>query len=177
MDEKFDSFSAKLDGLTDQEIEARIAAAIWVDDKQAFVLRYLEDKKLERRKAAKAEELGCVAPGHSQRQPWTWLRTHRQGETRLYNRGRGYGGSYRFGGGCYCRHLCEAVGMDRSKAEGGGRVPYVRSAPRSGLPRLMHWHRCVGGNSARLLAAMPIMRIRSGPCAESCHKDSGWEPD
>jgi len=57
MDEKFDPFSAKLDGLTDQEIEARIAAAIWVDDKQAFVLRYLEDKKLERKKAAKAEEL------------------------------------------------------------------------------------------------------------------------
>jgi len=57
MYEKFDPFSAKLDGLTDQEIEARIAAAIWVDDKQAFVLRYLEDKKLERRKAAKAEEL------------------------------------------------------------------------------------------------------------------------
>jgi len=39
MDEKFDPFSAKLDGLTDQEIEARIAAAIWVDDKQAFILR------------------------------------------------------------------------------------------------------------------------------------------
>ena len=57
MDEKLDPFSAKLHGLTDQEIEARIAAAIWVDDKQAFVRRYLKDKELARKKAAKAEAL------------------------------------------------------------------------------------------------------------------------
>ena len=57
MDEKLDPFSTKLDGLTDQEIEARIAAALWVDDKHAIVLRYLEDKKLKQKRAAKTEEL------------------------------------------------------------------------------------------------------------------------
>jgi hypothetical protein len=57
MDEKLDPFSARLDGLTDQEIEARIAAAIWVADKHAFVQRYLEDKKQNQEKVAKAKEL------------------------------------------------------------------------------------------------------------------------
>src|SRR5262245_53382571 len=57
MDEKLDPFSTKLDGLTDQEIEARIAAALWVDDKQAFLLRYLEDKKLKESRAAKVSAL------------------------------------------------------------------------------------------------------------------------
>ena len=36
----------ELDQLTDEEIEARLAAAVWVDDKRAAVLRYLEEKKL-----------------------------------------------------------------------------------------------------------------------------------
>ena len=57
MDEKIDPFSSKLDGLTDQEIEARIAAALWVEDKKAFVKRYLEDKKQSQEKVAKAKEL------------------------------------------------------------------------------------------------------------------------
>jgi len=30
----------ELDQLTDEEIEARFAAAVWVDDKRAAVLRY-----------------------------------------------------------------------------------------------------------------------------------------
>ena len=51
MDEKFDPVSAELDQLTDEEIEARLAAAIWVNEKRAFVLRYLEDKKLKRKNA------------------------------------------------------------------------------------------------------------------------------
>jgi hypothetical protein len=40
----------ELDQLTDKEIEARLAAAVWVDDKRAAVLRYLEEKKLGRKK-------------------------------------------------------------------------------------------------------------------------------
>ena len=32
---------------TDEEIEKRLAAAVWVDDKRAAVLRCLEDKKLD----------------------------------------------------------------------------------------------------------------------------------
>ena len=44
MDEKFDPVSAELDQLTDEEIEARLAAAIWVNEKRAFVLRYLEQE-------------------------------------------------------------------------------------------------------------------------------------
>lgn len=57
MDEKFDPVSAELDQLTDEEIEARLAAAIWVNEKRAFVLHYLEDKKLKRKRAARSEEL------------------------------------------------------------------------------------------------------------------------
>ena len=40
----------ELSQLTDEEIEKRLAAAVWVDDKRAAVLRYLEDKKLDRKK-------------------------------------------------------------------------------------------------------------------------------
>ena len=40
MDEKF-PVSAELHQLTDEEIEARLAAAIWVNEKRASVLRYL----------------------------------------------------------------------------------------------------------------------------------------
>ena len=57
MDEKFDPVSAELDQLTDEEIGARHAAAIWVNEKHAFVLRYLEDKKLKRKRTARSEEL------------------------------------------------------------------------------------------------------------------------
>ena len=34
----------ELDQLADEEIEKRLAAAVWVDDKRAAVLRYLEEK-------------------------------------------------------------------------------------------------------------------------------------
>jgi hypothetical protein len=47
----------ELDQLSDQEIEARLAAAVWVDDKRAGVLRYLEEKKLGRKKEAQSAEL------------------------------------------------------------------------------------------------------------------------
>ena len=47
----------ELDQLTDQEIEARLAAAVWVDDKRAAVLRYLEEKKLGRKQEAQVAEL------------------------------------------------------------------------------------------------------------------------
>lgn len=57
MPEKPDLFKEELDQLSDQEIEARLAAAVWVDDKRAAVLRYLEEKKLGRKKAAQSGEL------------------------------------------------------------------------------------------------------------------------
>ena len=47
----------ELSQLTDEEIEKRLAAAVWVDDKRAAVLRYLEDKKLDRKKEAQVAEL------------------------------------------------------------------------------------------------------------------------
>ena len=46
MPEKPDLFKEELDQLSDQEIEARLAAAVWVDDKRAAVLRYLEEQSL-----------------------------------------------------------------------------------------------------------------------------------
>ena len=47
----------ELDQLTDEEIEARLAAAVWVDDKRAAVLRYLEEKKLGKKNEARSAEL------------------------------------------------------------------------------------------------------------------------
>jgi hypothetical protein len=57
MAEKLDLFTEELDQLTDKEIEARLAAAVWVDDKRAAVLRYLEEKKLGLKKEALSGEL------------------------------------------------------------------------------------------------------------------------
>ena len=57
MPEKPDLFKEELDQLSDQEIEARLAAAVWVDDKRAAVLRYLEEKKLGKKKEARSAEL------------------------------------------------------------------------------------------------------------------------
>ena len=47
----------ELGQLTDEEIEARLAAAVWVGEKRAAVLRYLEEKKLGRKKEAQSGEL------------------------------------------------------------------------------------------------------------------------
>jgi hypothetical protein len=57
MPEKPDLFKKELDQLSDQEIEARLAAAVWVDVKRAAVLRYLEEKKLGLKKVALSEKL------------------------------------------------------------------------------------------------------------------------
>ena len=57
MPEKPDLFKEELDQLSDQEIEARLAAAVWVDDKRAAVLRYLEEKKLGKKNQARSAEL------------------------------------------------------------------------------------------------------------------------
>jgi hypothetical protein len=57
MPEKPDLFKEELDQLSDQEIEARLAAAVWVDDKRAAVLRYLEEKKLGKKNEARSAEL------------------------------------------------------------------------------------------------------------------------
>ena len=57
MPEKPDLFKEELDQLSDQEIEARLAAAVWVDDKRTAVLRYLEEKKLGKKKEARSAEL------------------------------------------------------------------------------------------------------------------------
>jgi hypothetical protein len=57
MPEKPALFKEELDQLSDQEIEARLAAAVWVDDKRASVLRYLEEKKLGKKNQARSAEL------------------------------------------------------------------------------------------------------------------------
>jgi len=63
MPEKPDLFKEELDQLSDQEIEARLAAAVWVDDKRASVLRYLEEKKLGKKNQARSAELEiAIAP-------------------------------------------------------------------------------------------------------------------
>ena len=50
----------ELEQLSDAEIEARLAAAVWVDDKRTAVLRYLEDKRAGRKKEAQLGELEAV---------------------------------------------------------------------------------------------------------------------
>jgi hypothetical protein len=71
MPEKPDLFKEELDQLSDQEIEARLAAAVWVDDKRAAVLRYLEEKKLGLKKAALSEkQRSHVAPRRPHGRPW-----------------------------------------------------------------------------------------------------------
>ena len=52
-----EKLQGELSQLTDEEIEKRLAAAVWVDDKRAAVLCYLEDKKLNRKKEAQVAEL------------------------------------------------------------------------------------------------------------------------
>ena len=65
MPEKPDLFKEELDQLSDQEIEARLAAAVWVDDKRAAVLRYLEEKKLGKKNEVRSAELEIVRSAKS----------------------------------------------------------------------------------------------------------------
>ena len=71
----------ELDQLSDQEIEARLAAAVWVDDKRAAVLRYLEEKKLGKKKEARSAEFEIARPPrkrHGRRRAWRKRRTGEQ---------------------------------------------------------------------------------------------------
>ena len=66
-----DLFTEELDRLSNKEIEARLATAVWVDEKRAAVLRYLEEKKLGRKEEAQAvagdsaKRQGCGPSGPS----------------------------------------------------------------------------------------------------------------
>ena len=70
----------ELDQLSDEEIEKRLAAAIWVDDKRAAVLRYLEEKKLGRKKEAQLAELEAARRTRRGRR-WTWRSRQACGRT------------------------------------------------------------------------------------------------
>ena len=72
----------ELDQLSDEEIEKRLAAAIWVDDKRAAVLRYLEEKKLGRKKEAQLAGLRQHAAQRTRRgRRWTWRSRQACGRT------------------------------------------------------------------------------------------------
>lgn len=60
MNEKPSRLTEELEQLSEAEIEARLAAAVWVDDKKTAVLRYLEDKRAGRKKEAQQGELDAV---------------------------------------------------------------------------------------------------------------------
>ena len=60
MTENPSRLTEELEQLSDAEIEARLAAAVWVDDKRTAVLRYLEDKRAGRKKEAQLGELEAV---------------------------------------------------------------------------------------------------------------------
>lgn len=51
-----DMLFAQLDGLLEDEIRARLATGIWGDEKRRLVQLYLDDKALQRAKAAQAEQ-------------------------------------------------------------------------------------------------------------------------
>lgn len=60
MTENPSRLTEELEQLSDAEIEARLAAAVWVDDKRTAVVRYLEDKRAGRKKEAQVGELEAV---------------------------------------------------------------------------------------------------------------------
>jgi hypothetical protein len=110
MSERPDLFKEELDQLSDQEIEARFAAAVWVDDKRAAVLRYLEDKKLCRNKAERSGELEIARRARRPHGwPWTWQGRTAEGETRTDYCRRSGGGSYRSSRSCGGHCLSETV--------------------------------------------------------------------
>jgi hypothetical protein len=80
MDEKLDPVRPELDQLTDEEIEARLAAAIWVDEKRAAVLRYLEEKKLGRKREAQSGALEIARSAKDAAWAAVDLRRRRTGE-------------------------------------------------------------------------------------------------
>jgi hypothetical protein len=90
---KSDLFKEELDQLSDQEIEARLAAAVWVDDKRAAVLRYLEEKKLCRKKAAQSEELEIALMASAVPPPSRWA-VRREGYREVKNGTAGSVGRY-----------------------------------------------------------------------------------
>ena len=85
----------ELDQLADEEIEKRLAAAVWVDDKRAAVLRYLEEKKLGRKEGGPVAELEAARSAKDA--AWAAverLRGTADGEPRHHHRKRGGGGSH-----------------------------------------------------------------------------------
>jgi hypothetical protein len=110
MPEKADLFKEELDQLSDQEIEARLAAAVWVDDKRAAVLRYLEEKKLGRKKAAQSGELEIARS--AKEAAWVAVDVAKDAQrrkTRTHYCRPGGGGSYRSSRSCGGHCLSETV--------------------------------------------------------------------
>ena len=95
----------ELSQLTDEEIEKRLAAAVWVDDKRAAVLRYLEDKKLDRKKEAQVAELEAARSAKDA--AWAAVDAAKVAQ-RTANLAHGGGGLYRRSGRCSRHSLCEA---------------------------------------------------------------------
>ena len=96
MPEKPDLFKEELDQLSDEEIEARLAAAVWVDDKRAAVLRYLEEKKLGKKNEARSAELEIARS--AKEAAWAAAsmakEANRSAKPRHHNRERGSGSSH-----------------------------------------------------------------------------------
>ena len=102
----------ELDQLADEEIEKRLAAAVWVDDKRAAVLRYLEEKKLGRKKEAQVAELEAARSAKDA--AWAAVDAAKtapgaDGEPRHHHSERGGGSSHLRSGGCFDHSLYEAL--------------------------------------------------------------------
>jgi hypothetical protein len=106
---KSDLFKEELDQLSDQEIDARLAAAVWVDDKRAAVLRYLEEKKLGRKKAEQSEELEIARSRGRMGGRGRGEGRTADGKTRIDYCRRGGGGSHRGSGSCGGHCLSETM--------------------------------------------------------------------
>jgi hypothetical protein len=55
-----DELFAELDRLTEEQIEASLAAGVWDEPKRQLAQHYLDQRKLKRVEAAAAEELNAV---------------------------------------------------------------------------------------------------------------------
>ena len=93
MAEKLDHLTEELDQLSDEEIEARLAAAVWVNEKRAAVLRYLEEKKLGRKKEAQSGELEVARSAKDAAWEAVRLGGKRKGKPRHHHSERSCSGS------------------------------------------------------------------------------------
>ena len=101
----------ELSQLSDEEIETRLAAAVWVDEKRGAMLRYLEEKKLGRKREAQAAELEVARSAKDA--AWEAVRLAKEASARanlaITIASVAAGSSHLRSGGCFGHSLYKAL--------------------------------------------------------------------